>query len=76
MVGKIGQEIEEAYKVSEVAEIFSVSRHTIFKWLSIREPEGTVIPRSSWFRLPSGHIRIRESAILKLMGELNYDEPK
>lgn len=74
---KIDRIAERTYRVSEVAEMLSVTRHTVSKWLSVNDPEYAVIPRSSWFRLPSGHIRIKESGILMLMGELDdFEEPK
>ena len=53
--------IEKFYTIDEVAEILKVNRRTVLKWI-----EAEVIPPGGYFRLPSGHIRIRESAILKL----------
>lgn len=61
--------IERVYSVSEVAELLSVSRNTVFKWLSLDEPEFAVIPPNGWIRLPSGHIRIKEWVIKKLLEE-------
>ena len=61
--------IEKSYSVSEVAEIMSVDRRTVFKWLSISEPDDAVIPPNMWFKLPSGHIRILERAVLDLQNE-------
>jgi len=61
------RKVEKTYSVSEVAEIFSVSRNTVFKWLSLDEPEDAVIPPSAWIRLPSGHIRIKEWVVKKLL---------
>ena len=60
------QKIERSYSVSEVAELCGTSRQTVFKWLSIDEPEGAVIPVVAWYRLPSGHIRIREWVVVQL----------
>lgn len=62
--------MEKAYSISQVAEIFSVSRTTIYKWLSLDEPESAVIPPQAWFKLPNGHIRIREWAVLELQREI------
>jgi len=58
--------VEKAYSITQVAEMLAVSRRTIFKWLSIDEPEYAVIPPDAWFRLPSGHIRIREWVVIKI----------
>ena len=58
--------MSKAYSITEVAKLLSVSRRTIFKWLAIDEPEDAVIPPEAWFRLPSGHIRIREWVVIKL----------
>jgi hypothetical protein len=49
-----------------VAALFGVSRQTVYNWLSFDEPESALIHVDAWFRLPSGHIRIRESAVVKL----------
>jgi len=61
--------LEKMYSVSEVAELLSVSRGTVFKWLSLDEPEEAVIPPDAWIKLPNGYIRIREVAVLKLQGK-------
>jgi len=56
-------EVEVFYSVAETAEIFSVCKQTVMKWLK----DESVIPASDWFCLPgSGYIRIRESGILNL----------
>lgn len=47
----------------EFAERLGVTRQTVMKWLSVDEPEYAIIPPHLWFRLPSGHIRILETAI-------------
>jgi len=52
--------------VSDTARIMGVTRQTVFKWLSIAEPEGAVIPPAAWWRTPGGHIRIREWMLMKL----------
>ena len=62
---------EKMYSVSEVAAMLSISRSTVFKWLSIDEPDLAVIPPGAWIKLPNGHIRIREWIVLKLQaGEI------
>ena len=58
--------MEKVYSISEVAELLSVSRQTVCKWLSLDESEKALSPPSGWFKLPSGHIRIREWIVLKL----------
>ena len=60
------QKLEKSYSVSDTARIMGVSRQTVFKWLSIAEPEGAVIPPAAWWRTPGGHIRIREWVLIKL----------
>ena len=60
------KKVEKVYSISEVAQLFSVSRTTVFKWLSLDEPNDAVIPPEAWFKLPRGHIRIREWIILQL----------
>ena len=58
---------ERMFSVSEVADLLSVTRQTVFKWLALDEPEEAVIPPEAWVRLPgSGHIRIKEWAVVKL----------
>jgi len=64
------KKVEMTYRISEVAEMLSVTHQTVFKWLSIDEPEDAIIPPSAWFRLPGGHIRIFESAVLQLQKQL------
>jgi hypothetical protein len=65
------KEIEKVYKIREVCQILSVSRTTVYKWLSIDEPEYAVIPPEGWFKLPGGHIRIHTWVIEKIQnGEL------
>jgi len=60
------RKVEKMYSVSEVAELLSVSRQTVFKWLSFDDPENAVIPPEAWAKTPGGHIRIREGIVLKL----------
>ena len=57
---------EPVYSVAQVAEIFSVDKQTVYKWL-IEEDGDSVIPPDGWYKLPgSGQIRIRHSAVLVL----------
>jgi len=66
--------VERVYSVSEVAELLSVSRNTVFKWLSLDEPEFAVIPPDAWIRLPSSnHIRIKAWAVRDLLGEMGEE---
>jgi len=63
--------LDHSYSVVKAAAILGVSRQTIYKYLSIDEPEYAIIPPDAWFRLPSGYIRIREWILIKLKnGEL------
>jgi len=63
---------EPTYSVAQVAEIFSVSKATVRKWLSIDFPEDAVIPPDGWFKLPrSGYIRIKHGIITSLKNELS-----
>ncbi|MBN1105799.1 MAG: hypothetical protein JXL84_20485 [Deltaproteobacteria bacterium] len=64
-------EPELVYSVTQAAAYIGVTRNTIFKYLSIDEPEGAVIPAHAWYRLPSGHIRIREWILKELKGDQN-----
>lgn len=59
--------LSRTYSISEVAELLSVSRQTVFKWLSIGDTDEAVIPPEEWFKLLGGQIRIRERMVLKLM---------
>jgi hypothetical protein len=61
--------VARMYSVSEVAELLSVSRRTVFKWLALDDPENAVIPPDAWIKLPSGYIRIKEAAVLELQGQ-------
>ena len=61
--------LERSYSVSDAARIMGVSRGTIFKWLSIDEPENAVIPPSAWWRRDNGYIMIKESILLKLQAD-------
>jgi len=57
---------EPTYSVAQVAEIFDVTKQTVYKWLMMDEGE-SVIPADGWFKLPgSGHIRIKYSAVMAL----------
>jgi hypothetical protein len=59
---------ERTYSVAEVAELFSVSKQTVMKWLMIDDETGeSIISPEEWYKLPgSGYVRIKESAILRL----------
>jgi len=58
---------ERVYTVSQTAQMFAVDKRVVMKWLELDDGGKGVIPPRGWFRLPkSGHIRIRESAIMKL----------
>jgi hypothetical protein len=61
-----GSKPQKCYSITDVAALFGVSRQTVYNWLSFDEPESALIHVDAWFRLPSGHIRIRESAVVKL----------
>jgi len=52
---------ERVYSVAQVAEMLAVSRNTIYKYL-----DNAIIPPDAWFRLPSGYIRIREAAVMRI----------
>jgi len=52
---------EPVFSIRDVMSILEVDRYVVRKWL-----ECEVIPRSDWFRLPGGAIRIRKRAIDKL----------
>jgi hypothetical protein len=60
---------DDVYTVSEVATLLKVSRNTVYKWLGFDEAEEAVIPPAMWFKLPTGHIRIRKDAIQALLHE-------
>ena len=66
---KVSRKSQE--KMAEVADRLGVSKPTVMGWLNCEngDPDSAVIPPSMWFRLPkSGYIRIREAAVIKLMG--------
>lgn len=65
------REQEAMYTITEVARIFKVSRTTVYKWLDFDDPEEAVIHPNDWFKIPTGHIRIRRRAVEKLMQESN-----
>ena len=57
---------EPTYSVAQVAEIFDVTKQTVYKWLQV-EDDDSVIPPDGWFKLPgSGHIRIKRRSVLSL----------
>ena len=62
-----GRKCGITYSVAETAELFSVHKQTVLKWLQADDDGAAVFSSGDWFRLPgSGHIRIREAAILRL----------
>jgi len=63
------RQIEKVYSVAQVAELLSVTKQTVYKFLSLDEPELATIDPVHWFKLPNGHIRIRQKAVLKLLEE-------
>jgi hypothetical protein len=68
-LGPLDRPPEPVYSVAQVAEIFDVTKQTVYKWL-IMEDGDSVIPPEGWFKLPgSGHIRIKRAAVLALQGE-------
>jgi len=64
--GKKNKLYERVYTVGQAADILGVDRSTVLRYLSLDEPEGAVIPPEAWYRLPGGHIRIREWILIKL----------
>ena len=64
----VDRKFEPVYPVRKVAEVLDVDKETVYKFLSCKENDGGVIPRSDWFRLPNGHIRIRARAVRRLLG--------
>lgn len=58
--------LEKSYSVSDAARIMGVSRQTVFKWLSVDDPENAVIPPAAWWRTAGGYIMIKESILMKL----------
>ncbi len=60
------KKLEASYSTGETARLLGVSKQTIYKYLSLEALEDAVIPESAWFRLPSGHIRIKTWIILEL----------
>jgi hypothetical protein len=60
---------EKLFTVDEVARIFKVDKRTVFNWMAYDEdPEQAIIPPEAWFKLQhSGHIRIMEWIVLKLL---------
>jgi hypothetical protein len=58
------------YTVAEVAEILHVTKSTVMTWLDYDEgdPASAVIHPDLWFKLPNGHIRIRQAAVDQLLG--------
>ena len=66
----MNEQIERSYSVAEVAEKLKVTRQTIYKYLSLDEPKYAQIPVSGWYRLPGGHLRIKESALKELQTSL------
>lgn len=61
------QKIEPTYSVREVCEIFKVTKGTVYKWLMDNGQGESAIDRKDWFKLPSGDIRIKRRAVIKLM---------
>jgi excisionase family DNA binding protein len=51
--------LERHYSVGKAAQILGVSKRTLYNWIRQRKIE--------YVRLPNGHYRIPESAILKIL---------
>lgn len=49
--------------VAEASGLLSIDRQTVYKYIDTE-----VIPDDGWFKLPGGHIRIFEWAILNIQG--------
>ena len=59
------------YSVAEVAELMSVHKQTVYKWLGLDDEDEAVIPPGGWVKTPGGQIRIREWIVLRLQcGEM------
>jgi hypothetical protein len=54
--------------INELAKKIAVSRWTIYKLLSPKNPKEAVIPKKDWYKLPGGGIRIKKSVVKKLQG--------
>jgi len=58
--------VDPVYTVAEVAQIFHVTRKTVYKWLA-EEDGDAVIPPEGWYKLPGSHyIRIYAWALAPL----------
>lgn len=57
---------EKMYKIREVAEIFGVIHITVLNWIKKGKLQRVV--------LPSGHFRVRESEVRRLLSEKAAEE--
>lgn len=66
------RQLPPCYTVAEVAEILHVTKPTVMAWLEYDEgdPQSAVINPGLWFKLPNGHIRIRQAAVDQLLGSI------
>lgn len=63
---RVERMVQKSYSIPEVADLCSVSRDTVYKWLAFDCPEEAVIPPSAWYRLDNGRIRIKEWIVEKI----------
>jgi len=61
---------KQSYTITEVAEIFEVTRQTVYKWLISDDLGEAIISPTLWYKLPGGHIRVAKIAITKLKEQL------
>jgi hypothetical protein len=62
----LSDDFENSFSIGQVARICAVDRRTVRKWLAVDDTRGAAIPRSGWYRLPNGQVRIKRSSISRL----------
>jgi len=60
--------LERHYSIGKAAEILGVSKRTLYNWIRQDKIE--------YVRLPNGHYRIPQSAILKMLYETMEEQVK
>ena len=58
-----------SYSVTQFAAALAVTRQTVYKYLSLGNPDDAVISPADWYKLPGGAIRIKARALAKIMDE-------
>ena len=56
---------ESGHKIKETCEIFSISRHTVYRWVKVKKETGSIAPKVR----THGAIKLNDEGLIKYIKE-------